>query len=520
MSVRIALDNSQPTLYTNLDFISGKAILSLRSHETIAAITVKLEGESKSRLIGDLQLPQGYGGFHRRREDMTVETEVHKVLYKAVTVFPTDDLRHATQGSVYTLPPGQHEFSFKFKLPFNNSCADRQSTFVNIAGLQMQAPGNTDRHVRQTLPPSLHRFEDQAVIRYFVKATVQRPAFYKENFRAFFPIEPPRPKPENRESFARIQHQFAPVTDTPATAKSPYFPRKASAPKYDTPIIAPPTVRIDARLPHPAIITCHETLPLKVLVSKLNASPAAIYLQLLQVELVAHTNVRAHHLARESLTSTIITSKSNMKMRLPDKDGHMEIDKGLWKDIPLPSTVAPSFHTCNISRSYSLHVKVGLLHGYGDQVFPELTVQTLRMPLSVYSGIAPPPALLRAMSGSTGIPPISTSNIPPHSPAPFTPQADHHPPIIHSQTPIGTGQTHPEEPFHEAPPVGPSQQPTGPEGPFPDMPPPTYQEAIAEGIGPVGGPRGVYDGGSEAGNGSGAGGSGTGSRVGEGRSGV
>ncbi|KAL9576834.1 MAG: hypothetical protein Q9212_006778 [Teloschistes hypoglaucus] len=185
MSVRIALDNNQPTLYTNLDFISGRAILSLRNHETIAAITVKLEGESRSRLIGDPQLPMGYGvGFHRRREDMTLETELHKVLYRAVTVFPTDDLSHATQGSVYTLPPGQHEFPFRFKLPFNNSCADRQSTFVSIAGLQMQAPGNTDRHVRQTLPPSLHRFEDQAVIRYFLKATVQRPAFYKENFRA------------------------------------------------------------------------------------------------------------------------------------------------------------------------------------------------------------------------------------------------------------------------------------------------------------------------------------------------
>lgn len=80
MSVRIALDNNQPTLYTNLDFISGRAILSLRNHETIAAITVKLEGESKSRLIGDPQLPVGYGaGFHRRREDMTLETELHKV---------------------------------------------------------------------------------------------------------------------------------------------------------------------------------------------------------------------------------------------------------------------------------------------------------------------------------------------------------------------------------------------------------------------------------------------------------
>ncbi|KAI4252640.1 MAG: hypothetical protein LQ352_004163, partial [Teloschistes flavicans] len=120
------------------------------------------------------------------------------------------------------------------------------------------------------------------------------------------------------------------------------------------------------------------------------------------------------------------------------------------------------------------------------------------MPLSVYSGIAPPPALLRAMSGNTeNIPPTSTAgttapSAPQRPPSPsFTP--DQHPQIIQSHTPIGTGQTHPEEPFPDPQPIEQKQtqqQATGLEGPFPDMPPPTYQEAIADGIGPVGGPRG------------------------------
>ncbi|KAL8727163.1 MAG: hypothetical protein Q9181_005805 [Wetmoreana brouardii] len=117
--VRIQLDNPQ-TLYTNLDFITGKVVLSLRTNETISAITVKLEGESRSRLMGERP---GYG-VGLMREEKTIETEVHK------------------------------------------------------------APGNSDRHVKQTLPPTLHAFQDQAVIRYYLKATVQRPAFYKENFRA------------------------------------------------------------------------------------------------------------------------------------------------------------------------------------------------------------------------------------------------------------------------------------------------------------------------------------------------
>ncbi|KAL8654490.1 MAG: hypothetical protein Q9226_003422, partial [Calogaya cf. arnoldii] len=43
----------------------------------------------------------------------------------------------------------------------------------------------------------------------------------------------------------------------------------------------------------------------------------------------------------------------------------------------------------------------------------------------------------------------------------------------HPSTPIATGQTHPEEPYEEEA-------------------PPTYQEAIADGIGPVEGARRSY----------------------------
>ena len=43
---------------------------------------------------------------------------------------------------------------------------------------------DTNRHVKQTLPPTLAGFAGQAQIRYYVKVTVQRPAFYKENFRS------------------------------------------------------------------------------------------------------------------------------------------------------------------------------------------------------------------------------------------------------------------------------------------------------------------------------------------------
>ena len=74
MSVRIQLDRPHAH-FTNLDQISGKVILSLLGAETISEITVKLEGESRSRLVG----PTNPRGTYDPYERNTALLEVHKV---------------------------------------------------------------------------------------------------------------------------------------------------------------------------------------------------------------------------------------------------------------------------------------------------------------------------------------------------------------------------------------------------------------------------------------------------------
>ena len=61
--------------FTNLDEIAGLVHLSLLSQETIAAITVKLEGESRTRLAGVSGPPGGYDPYARNQTQL----EVHKV---------------------------------------------------------------------------------------------------------------------------------------------------------------------------------------------------------------------------------------------------------------------------------------------------------------------------------------------------------------------------------------------------------------------------------------------------------
>lgn len=88
MSVRIVFDNHRP-LYTNLDIIKGRAILSITKNETVAAITVKLEGDCKTRLMGEVDPPPAFGGMGRRAgSDVAIETELHKVWPLLIITLP------------------------------------------------------------------------------------------------------------------------------------------------------------------------------------------------------------------------------------------------------------------------------------------------------------------------------------------------------------------------------------------------------------------------------------------------
>ena len=76
MAVHLQLDKPH-SCFTNLDLITGKVILSIFTEETISAINVKLESESRTRLAAPVR--GGPGGHRNRDRNTQLEIEVHKV---------------------------------------------------------------------------------------------------------------------------------------------------------------------------------------------------------------------------------------------------------------------------------------------------------------------------------------------------------------------------------------------------------------------------------------------------------
>ena len=172
------------------------------------------------------------------------------------------------------------------------------------------------------------------------------------------------------EAFARRSHQFAANSAPYSSKKNSLFSAlKRTNSEISPPPIStePPRFKVDARLPNPAILTCHEPVPLRVFVTKASEASESIILQQFQIELIHSTHVRAHDLTRTETGSWILTSQSNLQVPLGSPGSpvgtEMNLDSELWKRIPLPNTVAPSFDTCNISRTYELEVRVGLSYG-------------------------------------------------------------------------------------------------------------------------------------------------------------
>ncbi len=536
MSIRIAL-TGPPEFYTNLDIISGRVVLSLARPEQVGAIVVKLEGESRTALGVPRNGPANSPVEGRVPEPGgDVVHENHKILYRVSQVFP--DTSAAAPAAPVTLAQGQYEFPFKFKMPINNACSNPalMARIGGVGGPGGYGSGPSlswlggirvmngskqlmYRHVTRTLPPSFTGFPREAEIRYFIKVTVQRPGLLRENWRyqigfKFLPIEPPRPPVTSQEAYARRPFKFQPSSPAPDNGKkrrpglfasfssssrasssmsvptAPAHPVSVSADPSALQAGLAPSIEVSAQLPHPIILTCNKPIPLRVIAKKLAPSSELVYLTSLQINLIGITDIRSHNLINTETSQWVVVSRTNLSIPMCEANSPMGTElvlpNDLWRTTPLPNTVMPSFVTCNLKREYKLELKVGVSWGLppkppalGKGKSPARFPPQLFLPLFfssvvIFSGMAPPPELLQA---------VSTKPRPGHQQAP--PMTQNVPEKRRPNLPPRTGQegaVYPPELGHDPHLGSTAAEAVGAGEPPYDDAPPSYDEAMAEAV--------------------------------------
>ncbi|EGX44297.1 hypothetical protein TWF173_010587 [Orbilia oligospora] len=514
MSLCIHLDKPAGHAYTNLDILSGHVSLELPSDETITSIVVKLEGLVQTRL----KEPKRH---EEDKESKRWETELHKVLYLTKVVFPADEVqKQSTSTTGFKLKKGEYKYPFEFRIPINNVCIPQTGILKTLSDLgqgfdPVKETQKQGHHVKTTLPPSLSGIpHDMAWCRYFVKVTLNRPQFYRTNTRklelfVLLPIEPPRPPPTSRETFAKREH-LQNYQQGPPRKKRGLFDSWRGRPDALPPPINQSRFFVEARLPSPPIITPKEPIPLRILFTKLAPFTAPIILRSLQIRLISTTHIRVHDIKHDLISSSHAHSSTQLAIPIGHPNSpvgeELEAEGSAWSQWTFPSSVQPSFVTCNIRRKYDLEISVGVSLG----LQPQFEVVSLIMPVEVFSGIRPPPQLQLLSSQrrrpSNTSPPkevkgpqtatasaLSTMPvISAISPAPSSSPSSTKLPPLQTNTNANTA-TPVEYPFSpiqvaDGTPPGTFVATNSPVSAVDDLPP-TYDEATAVNVGPVSGPR-------------------------------
>ena len=166
---------------------------------------------------------------------------------------------------------------------------------------------------------------------------------------------------------------------------------------------------------------------MRIILKKLDEFPHPIIIRGLQLRLLSKTHIECFDLQRDVFGN--LEFFSNFDLRVPvgaeasTPDRELEVDSAVWRDCRLPTSVAPTFMSCNISRAYLLELIIGVGVGempnydvrksresYFSHDFTQwnpfsipskiinnlsfiLKTIPLQIPVTVYSGIEPPKEL-------------------------------------------------------------------------------------------------------------------------------
>lgn len=217
-------------IYSPLDEITGKVLVSTKRPVSLHSIHIKLSGDLTT-FINDFYFDQ------RGKKKKLPRTESHELLFDAATLFPPREVQLYSKSKSYILPEGNFEYPFKFKLPKNAACGDRLTAqyYSHMYNTESESlcklyhrkqDERVHKHLISILPPSIPLFKAVSTedipfsfsIIYELKVTVRRSSLLKYNIRRIIPLDL---RPLCSSMIA--SHNLASVTPTVMQAEGSMF---------------------------------------------------------------------------------------------------------------------------------------------------------------------------------------------------------------------------------------------------------------------------------------------------------
>ena len=167
----------------------------------------------------------------------------------------------------------------------------------------------------------------------------------------FWPLDPPRPLSQRSQVYARTKHVFS----SGHGFKSIFRSKQDKA--TDGAII------VEARLPSPAILILGKPIPITLIIKRDSGYVGTVIIQSVEIVLGITTAIHIQGSVSNDQARSSILCQKNLNLNLPPEQEELFVfpaDINGSREIPLPQGFLPSFRSCNISRTYSLILRIGL----------------------------------------------------------------------------------------------------------------------------------------------------------------
>ncbi|KAL4798789.1 hypothetical protein BDV19DRAFT_356148 [Aspergillus venezuelensis] len=344
MDVRIHLCK-EPPVYSCEEDVAGYVIIDSDAQIDVSNISIELSGVATSRLRSGKV------------------TESHELVRISEQLFPP--IKCAGSFSrAFTAPPGEHVFPFSIKLPQAAQCHRLTATYDQET--------NKRYRYQQRLPPSTGNSSSPEEIKYTLETTIRQDGLIRGTKKASRDITLAGP------SLLTFQ---LPAGHDPQSATK----RITCNPDRLAPLLSPPTTyEVKATLLSGPLLNQGQPIPLAVELKGPRTTPGARFyhsdasLHDFQSMLLETTELRARGTSETNKQSIIIQTVSNLRepflptsasASAPDSDSDIAptsttaLNNQLWTRYTVPESLSPTFETCNISRSYTLTIRLGIKFG-------------------------------------------------------------------------------------------------------------------------------------------------------------